>query len=99
LAVVSAGCQVMLEDFAIPHAKYSQPAMADLQIGMAKADVLAKLGAPDALAGSKQTEKGLEETIEYWQYSATFSRDEATTKYRVYFMNGRMTGWDSRDSQ
>lgn len=90
-----AGCQAMLEDFGTPHAKYAPPPMERVEVGATREAVVGALGAPDAIAGVKQTAAGPEETLEWWQYAASFSRDDVAARYRVHLLNGRVTGWET----
>lgn len=91
-----AGCQTMLGDFNKYGERYDPPPMSKVSIGDSRADVVAALGEPNSLGGVKQTEHGLEEILDYWQYKATFGRDEVATTYRVYLRNGKVTGWEAK---
>jgi len=89
------GCQVMQQDFVNYGKNYQDVPVQILTKGYSKEQVVALLGTPTQVIGSKEIEKSIIEVWEYQKWRATTGSDSIEQRYWLYFLDGLYQRWTS----
>lgn len=95
LLLMLPGCQAMQQDFANYGKNYKEVPVQILTKGDTKDQVVAMLGAPARVIGSKVIDQSTIIVWEYEKWHASTGSDMVEQRYWLYFLDGEYQKWTS----